>query len=128
MVCPPISEKKPNFQSDQKSREHRTNMNIILLFLAKPLDKHGITLSLLAFLWLHRPLKHDSEEAYSVNGQAIAVYLKMLKIFLSVIHLLNAFSCRFKYYLSDKRMLTNGSMKNGKSALKLQRHNRLRLQ
>ena len=34
---------KQNFQNDQKSRENRTNMDIILLFLGKPLDKHGIT-------------------------------------------------------------------------------------
>ena len=40
---PPIFEKKPNFQNDQKSRENRTNMDIILSFLAKPVDKHGIT-------------------------------------------------------------------------------------
>ena len=34
----------------------------------------------------------------------------------------------FKYYLSVKCKLTNGSMENGKSALKLQWHDRLRLQ
>ena len=39
---PPFS-KKPNFQNGQKSQENMTNMNIILLFLAKSLDKHGIT-------------------------------------------------------------------------------------
>ena len=36
--------------------------------------------------------KHYSQEAYLVNGQALAVYLKMFKIFLSIIPLLNAFS------------------------------------
>ena len=36
--------KKPNFQNGQKSRKNRTNMDIILSFLAKPVDKHGITL------------------------------------------------------------------------------------
>ena len=40
----PIFEKEPNFQNGQKSRENRTNMDIILTFLAKPVDKHGITL------------------------------------------------------------------------------------
>ena len=35
---------KPNFQNDQKSRENGTNMDRIFLFLAKPLEKHGITL------------------------------------------------------------------------------------
>ena len=58
-------------------------MDIILLFLAKPLGKNGITLvhitcPLLGFLWLHRPLKHkkkkhESQEAYFTNGQALAV-------------------------------------------------------
>ena len=33
---------KPNFQNGQKSQKNRTNMNMILLFLAKPLDKHGV--------------------------------------------------------------------------------------
>ena len=28
----------------EESLENRTNMHIILLFLAKPLDKHGTTL------------------------------------------------------------------------------------
>ena len=37
-------EKKPNFQNGQKRRENRTNMDIILLVLAKPVGKHGITL------------------------------------------------------------------------------------
>ena len=41
---PPILKKKPNLQNDQKSRENRTNMDIILSFLAKLVDKHGITL------------------------------------------------------------------------------------
>ena len=37
--------KKPYFQNGQKNpRENRTNKDIILLILAKPLDKHGITL------------------------------------------------------------------------------------
>ena len=40
----PFSKKKSNFQNGQKSRENRTNMDIILSFLAKPVDKHGITL------------------------------------------------------------------------------------
>ena len=39
-----FSKKKPNFQNGQKSRENRTNMDIILSFLAKPVDKHDITL------------------------------------------------------------------------------------
>ena len=42
----PFSEKKSNFQSGQKSRENRTNMDIIISFVlvAEPVDKHGITL------------------------------------------------------------------------------------
>ena len=36
--------------------------------------------------------KHDSQEAYFINGQALAVYLKMFKIVLSMIFLLYAFS------------------------------------
>ena len=40
----PFLKKKSNFQNGQKSRENRTNMDIILSFLAKPVDKHGITL------------------------------------------------------------------------------------
>ena len=43
-VCLPIFEKKPNLKNGKKSRESWTNMDIILLFLAKPLDKHGTTL------------------------------------------------------------------------------------
>ena len=39
-----FSKRKPNFQNGQKSRKNRTNMDIILSFLAKPVDKHGITL------------------------------------------------------------------------------------
>ena len=42
-LCPTIFEKMPDFQNDQRSRENRTNMDIILLFLAKQPDKHGIT-------------------------------------------------------------------------------------
>ena len=49
-VCLPIFEKKPNFQNGQKSRENRTNMDIILSFLAKPVDKHGITLVHITYL------------------------------------------------------------------------------
>ena len=33
-----------NFLSGQKSRENKTNMDIIISFVAKPVDKHGITL------------------------------------------------------------------------------------
>ena len=40
----PFSKKKSNFQNGQKSRENRTSLDIILSFLAKPVDKHGITL------------------------------------------------------------------------------------
>ena len=36
--------------------------------------------------------KHNSQEAYFDNGQALAVYFKMFKIFLLMICLLNAFS------------------------------------
>ena len=41
----PFSKKKSNFQNGQKSRENMTNVDIILSFLAKPVDKHGITLT-----------------------------------------------------------------------------------
>ena len=34
--------KKPNFQNTEKSRENRTNMEIILLILENPPDKHSI--------------------------------------------------------------------------------------
>ena len=40
----PHFRKKPNFQNGQKNRENRTNMDITLSFLSKPVDKHGITL------------------------------------------------------------------------------------
>ena len=43
-VCPPILEKKPNFQNGQKSRKNGTNLDKILSFLAKSVDKHSITL------------------------------------------------------------------------------------
>ena len=33
--------KKLNFQNGQKSPGNKTNMDIILAFLAEPLDKHG---------------------------------------------------------------------------------------
>ena len=38
------TQSKQSFQNDQKGWETRTNMDIILLFLAKPLDKYGTTL------------------------------------------------------------------------------------
>ena len=41
---PLFSIKNPNFQNGQKSRENKTNMDILLSFLTKPLDKHGVTL------------------------------------------------------------------------------------
>ena len=40
----PLVSKKAKLSKWPKSRENRTNMDIILLFLVKPLDKHGITL------------------------------------------------------------------------------------
>ena len=43
-VCPTIFEIKTNFQNGPQIRENWTNVNIILLFLGKPLDKYGITL------------------------------------------------------------------------------------
>ena len=64
--------------------------------------------------------RHDSQEAYFVNGQASFVYLKMFKIFLSLIRLFSVFTWFYKYCLSAKCLLTNAYMKNGKSALKLQ--------
>ena len=48
---------KPNFQNDRKSLENRTNMDIILSFLAKPQDKHGITLMHITYLPLNFPGK-----------------------------------------------------------------------
>ena len=41
---PPFWKKKPNFQNGQKSRKNGTNIDIILSFLAKSVDKHSITL------------------------------------------------------------------------------------
>ena len=43
-VCSPIFEKKAKLSKWPKSRENRTNIDIILSFLAKPVDKHGTTL------------------------------------------------------------------------------------
>ena len=43
-VCLPILEKEPNSQNGQKSQKNGTNMDIILSFLAKSVDKHSITL------------------------------------------------------------------------------------
>ena len=54
----PIFEKKPNFQNGQKSRENRTNMDIILSFLAKPVDKN---LSKANWLFLFCPVANKSE-------------------------------------------------------------------
>ena len=39
----------------QKSWENRANMDMILLFLAKPLDKHGITPVLITYPPLENP-------------------------------------------------------------------------
>ena len=43
-LSPHFRKKKSNFLNGQKSCENRTNIDIILSFLAKPVDKHGITL------------------------------------------------------------------------------------
>ena len=40
----PLFSKKAKLSKWPKSRKNRTNMDIILSFLAKPVDKHGITL------------------------------------------------------------------------------------
>ena len=40
----PLFSKTKAFKYGQKSQENKTIMDIILLFLAKPLDNHGITL------------------------------------------------------------------------------------
>ena len=40
----PLHSQKKKLLKWPKSRENRTNVDIILLFLAKPLDKHDITL------------------------------------------------------------------------------------
>ena len=36
-----------------KSQENRTNMDIILFFLAEPLDKHGVTLVHITYQWAY---------------------------------------------------------------------------
>ena len=63
----PFSKKKPNFQNGQKSHENRTNMDIILSFLAKPVDKHGITLVHITYLPLR--CRADAEMMKMVAGQ-----------------------------------------------------------
>ena len=40
---PPPPRKKPNFQNGRKSLENRINVDILFV-LAKPVDRHGITL------------------------------------------------------------------------------------
>ena len=58
-----------------------------------------------------------SQEGYFVNGQGLVVYLKMFKYFCQWDDFLNmAFSWFWKIWVPE-RLLTNGSMKNGKSAL-----------
>ena len=43
-VCPLFFEKKAKISKWPQKPENRTNMDMILSFLAKPVDKHGITL------------------------------------------------------------------------------------
>ena len=52
---PPFWKKKPNFQNGQKSRKNRTNMDIILSFLAKSVDKHSVTLVHITYPPLQSP-------------------------------------------------------------------------
>ena len=52
----PLFSKKNRLSKWPKSRENMTNMDIILLFLAKPLDKHGITLVHITYPPLPSPL------------------------------------------------------------------------
>ena len=54
----PFSTKKSNFQNGLKSRENRTNIDIILSFLAKPVDKHGITLVYITYPPLNFPVNN----------------------------------------------------------------------
>ena len=71
-VCPPILEKKPNFQNDQKSRKNGTNIDIILSFLAKSVDKHSITLVHITYPpleCLSRPM--DVLLLFSVEGSLV---------------------------------------------------------
>ena len=53
--------RKPNFQNGQKSRKNKTNMDIIVSFLAKPVDKHGITLVHITY----PPLLNSNQAIYS---------------------------------------------------------------
>ena len=50
---PPFSKKKAKLSKWPKSRENRTNIDIILSFLAKPVDKHGTTLVHITYPPLH---------------------------------------------------------------------------
>ena len=59
----PFWKKKPNFQNGQKSRKNRTNMDIILSFLAKPVDKHGITLVHITY----PPLEKSNSNVYNMK-------------------------------------------------------------
>ena len=68
LVLSPHFRKKPNFQNGQKSCEKRTNMDIILSsFLAKPMDKHGITLVHITYPPLR--CRGDTEMMKMVAGQ-----------------------------------------------------------
>ena len=65
--------KKSNFQNGQKSRENRTNIDIILSFLAKSVDKHGITLVHITYppLGIHLPaIRKPQRVACNVNNQS----------------------------------------------------------
>ena len=53
-------------------------------------DQHGH--NFVIFIQVLPLDRHISLVHITVNGQALAVYLKMFKIFLSMIHLRNAFS------------------------------------
>ena len=52
--------KKPNFQNGQKSRKNKTNIEITVSFLTKPVDKHGITLVHITY----PPLNFDVSSGY----------------------------------------------------------------
>ena len=99
-VCPSIFEKKPNFQNGRKSRENRTNMDIMLPFLAKPLDKHGITLVHITYL----PLKIAKQCQKVAENLCMWKELQGLFHFMQLCFLFQKFSFVCQH---DLRLLSN---------------------
>ena len=87
---PPQSLKKAKLQNDQRSWENKANMDIILIIFSQATGQtwyptstyHLSALGLfVAAQAIEAQKKHDSQEAYFVNGQALDVYWKWSKYF-----------------------------------------------